>query len=141
MLYNFDFIQRVEYVDTDKMGIMHNSNYFRFFEIGRNELMRELGVRYIEVESRGIIMPIIEQYCKYIKPAFYDDNLIIRTSIDKIPRSSIVFNYIILRQKGDRSLEEICKGYNILAFLDKESKKPRRCPEWIIEFLNKKIVN
>ena len=72
----FDHKFRVGYVDTDKMGIVHNSNYFRYFEIGRIELMRHLGVSYKTMEDNGVMMPLIEQYAKYLKPAYFDEELI-----------------------------------------------------------------
>ena len=96
----FDYKFRVGYVDTDKMGIVHNSNYFRYFEIGRIELMRHLGVSYKTMEDNGIMMPLIEQYAKYLKPAYFDEELIIRTSLEQIPMVKIRFNYEVLRKNG-----------------------------------------
>lgn len=141
MLYTYDFIQRVQYVDTDQMGVMHNSNYFRFFEIGRNESMRNLGVMYKEVEQRGMMMPMVEQKCKYILPAYYDDLIIIRTSIDELPKAKFIFNYKLIRIEENNKEIEIAFGYNILAFIDKDTRRPRRCPEWILDILEKKLGN
>lgn len=136
MAVSFDYKFRVGYVDTDKMGVVHNSNYFRFFERGRIELMRYLGVSYKDMEDKGIMMPLIEQYAKYLKPAYFDEELIIRTSISKMPTAKIRFDYKVLRkQEGDA--EVLCEGYNLLAFIDETSRKPHPCPSWIIEKLSK----
>lgn len=141
MLYSFDFEIRVEYVDTDQMGIVHNSNYFRFFEIGRTETIRSLGLSYKEIEDKGVMMPMVEQQCKYFLPAYYDEVLTIRTSIDVMPSSKFYFNYNIIRKEEDGKEALLSQGYNILAFIDTNTRKPKRCPEWIIEILSKKVGN
>lgn len=130
----FDYKFRVGYVDTDKMGIVHNSNYFRYFEIGRIELMRHLGVSYKTMEDNGIMMPLIEQYAKYLKPAYFDEELIIRTSLEQIPMVKIRFDYKVLR-KNEGKEEMICEGYNVLAFINEKTRKPHQCPDWIKEKL------
>ncbi len=134
MVAYFDYKFRVGYVDTDKMGIVHNSNYFRYFEIGRIELMRHLGVSYKTMEDNGIMMPLIEQYAKYLKPAYFDEELIIRTSLEQMPIVKIRFDYKILRKKEEKE-ELICEGYNILAFINETTRKPHQCPDWIKEKL------
>ena len=75
MSLEFSTNRRVIYADTDKMGVVYNGNYLSYFEIGRNELMRHLGLAYTEVEKNGLILPVIDAYVKYIKPAYYDDIL------------------------------------------------------------------
>ena len=132
----FDHKFRVGYVDTDKMGIVHNSNYFRYFEIGRIELMRHLGVSYKMMEDNGVMMPLIEQYAKYLKPAYFDEELIVRTSINTVPAVKIRFDYQVLREKEGKE-EILCEGYNTLAFIDERSRKPHPCPLWIREKLSK----
>ncbi len=141
MSYTFDYVQRVNYVDTDKMGIMHNSNYFRFFEIGRNELMRNLGLSYKEIEDRGIMMPMVEQGCKYICPAYYDDEIIIRTTVKETPKAKIRFDYELIRLEAEGEERVLSTGYNMLGFIDENSGRPTRCPEWILEKLRGKLAN
>lgn len=137
MSYSFDYPVRVGYVDTDKMGFVHNSNYFVYFEIGRTEAMRNLGISYKEMENKGVMIPLVEQYAKYHKPAFYDDRLTIRTKIEQMPKAKIRFDYFILRESDDGKEEMLCSGYNILAFVDVLTKKPLKCPDFVSKMLEK----
>ncbi|NOY78158.1 MAG: acyl-CoA thioesterase [Calditrichaeota bacterium] len=116
---------RVRYVETDQMGIAHHSNYFAWFECGRAELMRELGYTYAQMEKEGILMPIVEVHCKYIRPAFYDDLLELRTVVDGLPRARIKLSYVITRVETG---EKIAEGDTTLAFLN-EDRKPIRAPK------------
>jgi acyl-CoA thioester hydrolase len=136
MAVSYDIKIRVSYVDTDKMGVVHNSNYYRFFERGRIELMRYLGVSYKKMEDEGEMMPLIDQYAKYLKPAYFDEELIVRTSINTVPAVKIRFDYQVLREKEGKE-EILCEGYNTLAFIDERSRKPHPCPLWIREKLSK----
>ena len=112
MALSFDYKIRVNYVDTDKMGVVHNSNYFRYFEMGRVELMRHLGVSYKTMEDNGIMMPLIEQYAKYLKPAYFDEELIIRTSLEQIPMVKIRFDYKNNKLKKEEELYRLNLDFN-----------------------------
>lgn len=118
------------------MGVAHNSNYFRYFERGRCETMRQAGITYKEMENRGIMMPLVEQYAKYLLPAYYDDVLIVRTSIQSLPIAKIRFDYQVLRIENQEE-KLLCQGYNVLAFIDVESRRPKACPSWVVEKLKK----
>ena len=139
MLYSFDYERRTDYVETDKMGVVHNSIYFWYFENGRTETMRSLDFPYKEVEQRGVIMPLVEQYCKYVSPSFYDDILIIRTFIDEFPTSKFCFRYEIFRKEENGNLTLLANGHNSLAFVDKTTNRPIRCPEWLSKLLYEKL--
>ncbi len=141
MSYSFDFNRRVEYVETDKMGVLHNSIYFWCFEKGRTETLRHLGVSYKEMEDRGVMMPLVEQYCKYHSPSYYDDIITIRTVIEKLPLVRFCFKYIIFRKEEDGKETLLAEGSNMLAFIDSESRRPMRCPQWISELLQEKLGN
>jgi acyl-CoA thioester hydrolase len=123
---------RVIYGDVDAMRVVYYANYLRWFEIGRTELMRHLGVSYAEVEERGFLLPVTEAYCKYIKSAFYDDMVLINTGIGFIRKASVRFDYRILNQQNDL----LVQGYTIHACLDKK-KKMVRIPEAIHSLLEK----
>ena len=92
---------RVIYGDTDKMGIVYYANYLRWFERGRCEFLRQLGVPYGDIEARGIHFPVVEANCRYVKPAHYDDVVLIETRLDSVSRRTLIFSYRILREGED----------------------------------------
>ncbi|MGD0623349.1 MAG: thioesterase family protein [Thermodesulfobacteriota bacterium] len=110
---------RVTYADTDAMGIVYYSHYLRWFEMGRTELMRSLGIAYKEMESQGTYLPVSEVFCRYLVSAKYDDVLIIETSVDFLKRASIQFAYRILR-KADAV--HLVTGTTLHAFVDREGR-------------------
>ena len=82
------FTIRVRYGDTDQMGFAYYGNYLRWFEIGRAELMRSLGLSYRDIEARGVWLPVLEARCRYLRPARYDDEVVIETGIRELGRAS-----------------------------------------------------
>lgn len=95
---------RVIFGDTDAMGIVYYGNYLRWFEVGRNEFMRQMNYPYARMEREGNWLPVVEVSCKYKAPARYDDLLLIRTHIKEIKASTIVMGYEIVK----KDKEEIC---------------------------------
>ncbi len=110
---------RVIYAETDGMGIVYYANYLRWFEVGRTELMRGIGVAYKEMDDEGNYLPVSEVFCKYHSSAKYDDILIIDTSVEFLKRASIQFGYRISR-KSDGAL--LVTGTTLHAFTDREGK-------------------
>jgi acyl-CoA thioester hydrolase len=110
---------RVIYADTDAMGIVYHTNYIKWFEMGRTELMRRMDIVYANLESSGCYLPVSEAYCHYLQPARYDDILIIDTKIAYLRRASIRFDYIVKDEYGENVIAE---GYTLHAFTDKEGK-------------------
>ncbi len=98
------FTIRVRYGDTDQMGFAYYGNYLRWFEIGRAEMMRALGRSYREFESRGVWLPVLEARCHYLRPARYDDEVVIETGVRELRRASVRFGYRILRNGSDELL-------------------------------------
>jgi len=123
---------RVRYSETDKMGFVYHGVYPQYYEIGREEALRYLGVSYKMLEDSGIIMPVITMSLKYIKPVMYDDVLIVRTTVKEMPNVRMKFFYEIF--KGD---ELIHTGQNALVFLDDKTRKPVRVPEWFAKLFEK----
>lgn len=113
---------RVIYADTDNMGQAYYGNYFRWFEIGRNEMFRSLGLTYKSVEERDIYLPVAEAHCKYSAAAQYDDVLVIETTLDTQIKGAIKFDYQIYNQNGHTL---IAKGYTKHACLNGEGKVAR----------------
>ena len=97
---------RVIYADTDNMGHAYHANYFRWFEIGRTEMLRSLGMSYKRVEENGIFLPVSEAYCKFFSPVQYDEVLIIETSLDIKVRGGFKFDYRLTRKRDQQLLAE-----------------------------------
>lgn len=123
---------RVRYSETDQMSVVYHGNYAQFFEIGRTEWLRSIGVTYKYMENSGIMLPVISLSCNFKKSALYDDELTITTYLKKTPSVKIEFDYEITNQNN----ELICTGNTTLAFINSETKKPMRCPNYILEKLN-----
>jgi len=119
---------RVRYGETDKMGYCYYGVYAQYFEIGRTEMMRKFGLSYKEMEDDGIMLPVLSLNVKYLKPAFYDDELTIRTVLPSLPSIRIEFLYEIYNQKN----ELLNKGETTLVFIDAKTRKPVKAP---IEFI------
>ena len=92
---------RVSYSDTDQMGFMHHSNYLKYYETARWELFRSIGIAYPEIENEGIILPVINASLKFIKPAFYDQKIMINTRIKSFKGARIVFEYQAINETGE----------------------------------------
>jgi acyl-CoA thioester hydrolase len=117
---------RVRYAETDKMGIVHHSNYLIWFEAGRSDLCRARGFSYKAMEEEdGALMVVAEAYCRFKSPAFYEDILIIRTQVAEIRSRSIRFIYEIFRPSDAVLLAE---GETLHVVTDND-KKVRQIPE------------
>jgi acyl-CoA thioester hydrolase len=128
---------RVIYADTDAMGIVYHTNYIKWFELGRNELMRQLGVAYTELEKLGLNLPLTKVSCHYLLSAKYDQLLTVETKFDYIKRASIRFNSNIWDEEGKKLLVE---GYTIHACTNMEGKI-RRIPQLLLDLINKFNIN
>tara|TARA_B110000116_G_C16304559_1_gene345278 strand:- start:67 stop:414 length:348 start_codon:yes stop_codon:yes gene_type:complete len=113
------------------MGVVYHGNYAQFFELGRTEWLRKLGVTYKNMEISGIILPVISLSCNFIKSAKYDDILTIETFLKKKPLVKIEFEYKIINQED----ELICTGGSVLAFMNMKTSKPLRCPDYLLKSL------
>lgn len=111
---------RVRYAETDQMGYMYYGNYAQFYEVGRVEMLRSLGMTYKSMEESGIIMPVLELKCKYIKPALYDDEITVKVIMDKMPSLRIHFRYELFNESN----ELINTGETTLVFIDIKKNKP-----------------
>ena len=124
---------RVRYAETDPMKYVYYGNYATYFEVARVELFRTLGMPYDDIEKQGIWLPVSEFSIKYLKPALYDQNLEIQTFIKKVPGVRIDFEYEIYND----SKEKITEAKTTLFFLDAESNKIIKCPDFLMELLMK----
>jgi acyl-CoA thioester hydrolase len=122
---------RVEYHHTDQMGIVHHSNYVRFFEAARTEWLRAVGMTYAEMERRGVMMPIVDVHVKYRQPAYYDEVLSVSVFVDELPMARMIFRYEIRGEDG----RDVASGTTTLGFIDSVTRRPQRAPEWLMEVL------
>ncbi|WBL21690.1 acyl-CoA thioesterase [Zunongwangia sp. HRR-M8] len=124
-------ILKVRYAETDQMGVVHHGNYAQYLEIARIEWLEKIGISYKSMEKNGIMLPVYEMNFKFIKSAFFDDNLKIHTSLRKTPDVRIIFDYKIYNQED----ELLTTASTILVFMDAKTKRPIRCPEYVLEKL------
>lgn len=117
---------RVRYAETDKMGIVHHSNYLIWFEAGRSEFCRSRGFSYKEMEEQdNALMVVAESYVRYKSPAFYEDVLTVRTQVAEVRSRSIRFIYEIVRESDGTLLAE---GETLHLVTD-ENKKVKQIPD------------
>jgi acyl-CoA thioester hydrolase len=122
---------RVRYAETDKMGVVYYGNYPQYYEVGRVECLRRLGTSYKALEENGFYMPVASMNICYHKPAFYDDNLRIRTTVKEMPGVRMDFFYEIFNEKD----ELLNTGETTLVFMSEETHRPSRPPSWFLELL------
>lgn len=132
-MYSYSSKLRVRYYETDKMGIVHHSNYVRYYEYARTEMMIHLGFSYGLMEKEGVMMPIIAVSSKYIKPAYYEDELTIRVTVKDLPTAKMYFYYEIFNQND----ELINTGETVLSFSSMATNRPCRPPQKFISLIEK----
>lgn len=127
---------RVRYGETDQMGFVYYGVYAQYYEVGRVEAMRSLGFSYREMEESGVLMPVINLTVNYKKPAKYDDEVRIVTTVKEMPGIRITFHYECFNQHN----ELLNTGSVTLVFIDKEKNKPMQPPAWFMEGFMKKFI-
>lgn len=125
------FTTRVRYAETDQMGVVYHGNYAVYFEMGRVEWLRNLGVSYKKMEETGIMLPVVSLTMNYKKPARYDDLLTVTTRFKSQTSVKIEFDYEIHNEKG----ELLTTGHSVLVFVDMRTGKPTLPPDYITEKL------
>lgn len=122
---------RVRYAETDQMGFVYYGNYATYYEVARAETLRNLGFSYKLLEKQGVMMPVVENKSKYIRPAKYDDLLTVKVMVDELPQKRITFKYEIYNQQE----KLINLGETILAFVDMKSGRACEAPTSILSLL------
>lgn len=120
---------RVRYSETDQLGTFYNSRALEWFECGRTELLRQIGLPYTEMESRGVMLPLVEAHVEYLGRARYDDELAQRTTATMVGRARIRFDLEIIHADGRRG---VARGYTVHAITD-PAGKPIRPPAWLTD--------
>ena len=132
-MYSFDTSIRVRYGETDQMGYVYYGNYPLYYEVGRTEMLRSLGLTYRAMEEEGVLLPVNSMNIKYIEPARYDDLLTLRVILKELPTAKIHFFYEIFNEQN-RLLNT---GETILVFVDAQNRRPRRAPKSLMDALSK----
>ena len=123
---------RVRYGETDKMGYLYYGNYAMYFEVGRVEAIRSLGISYKEIEDeKGILLPVTQMNSKYFRPAHYDGLLTLKTSVREKPSRFMVFHSEVYNEKN----KLLNKTEVTLAFVDTNTRKAISCPDFIEQSL------
>jgi len=127
-----EFKVRVRYAETDQMGVVYHGNYAQYFEMGRVEWLRNLGLSYSELEKKGVMLPVVSLTLNYKKPARYDDLLTVRTIFKKQQSVKIEFDYEIYSEEG----ELLTTGNSVLVFVDMKTGRPVLPPDYVTEKIN-----
>ena len=123
---------RVRYAETDQMGVVYHSNYFPYFESARAESIRELGFTYADMEKMGVIMPVVDVHCRYLRPALYDDLLSIKTTLKELPvHHKIEFHHEVFNEKQ----ELLAVARIILYFMEAKGMRRTSMPAQLLEKL------
>ena len=122
---------RVRYAETDTMGILHHAVYPVYFEEGRTELMRSLGMSYDEMEKKGVILPVYSINVQYLRPAYYDDLLTLRTEVAELKGVKITFDYKLFNNNSIL----LATGNVTLVFTNPDTFKPVRPPAWFLSLM------
>ncbi len=131
-MYSHEVTIRVRYGETDQMGYLYYGNYAEYFEVGRVELIRSLGLSYKELEEvHGIWLPVVSLEMRFVRPAYYDDLLTVRSTLKEMPDEHITFHVEILNEK--RKL--VNSGRVRLCFFEAKSKKVVMAPDFLLERL------
>ena len=132
---DYEFSVRVRYAETDQMGVVYHGNYAQYFEMGRVEWLRNLGISYKWMEENGVMLPVVSLQMNYKKPARYDDLLRIKTILKSQTSVKIEFDYEIYNEQNDL----LTTGYSMLVFVDMKTGRPMVPPSYVTEKINQLV--
>jgi acyl-CoA thioester hydrolase len=116
---------RVRYAETDQMGVVYHANYLVWMEVGRVEYYRARGMRYRDMEKEGVLLAVVEAHCRYLSPAQYDEEILIRTRIEEASSRRVRFGYELFSSDDGRRLAE---GFTVHVFMGRD-RRARKLPE------------
>ena len=126
----------VRYYETDQMGIVHHSNYIRYFECGRSDLLKQIGLPLEKIEESGIMLPVLSVECRYRVPARLGDVLTVVSIIDEMPRARLPIKSEIYSQDGVL----LCEGKVVIGFIDSVTRRSVRCPKAFVDIFETKLT-
>lgn len=130
--YERDAEIRVRYGETDQMGYVYYGNYAQYFEVGRVETMKSMGLSYRELEEKGYMLPVREMNVNYFKAATFDDLITIKTKVVSLNGVRLLFQYHIYKED-----DLLCEGSTTLIFVKKETMRPVAPPSFFVEEISK----
>ena len=131
----YEFTVRVRYAETDQMGVVYHGNYAQYFEMGRVEWLRNLGISYKWMEENGVMLPVVSLQMNYKKPARYDDLLRVKTILKSQTSVKIEFDYEIYNEQNDL----LTTGYSMLVFVDMKTGRPMVPPSYVTDKISQLI--
>ena len=126
MSYVYPYSHRVRYRECDPMGVVYHTHYLDYFEAARTEALRDLGVRYRDLEDEGLIMPVVEVNVRYRRPAHYDEVIVVEVAFEEAPSVRVPIDYTVHREGED---ETLATGHTTLCFMDAERRRPIAAPD------------
>lgn len=132
IMFSYDTYIRVRYAETDQMGYLYYGHYAQYFEVGRAEMIRSLGISYKEMETTyQIMMPVMSLQMRFVRPALYDELLTVRTTLRQLPETTITFHMEIFNEK-----KKLVNGGSVkLCFVDMKTGLTVPPPQYLIEKL------
>jgi acyl-CoA thioester hydrolase len=127
---------RVRYADTDQMKAVYHAKYLEYFEQGRSDLLRSVGMPYAEIEAQGYYLPVIEVTAKYRRSARYDELLRVESTVSDPPVVRIRIDYRVF---GPDDEEPIAEGYTVHGFVNASTGKPTRAPAQFLQVLEEAL--
>ncbi len=125
-MFEYESKVKVRYIETDQMGVVHHANYVQYYEVARTECFEACsGMTYASMEADGVMLPVVDLQSKYIRPAYYNEVLTIKTIVNELPTVKLKVNYEIYNEA--RVL--INTGQTTLVFVDKQTRRPCKAPE------------
>ena len=131
----YEFTVRVRYSETDQMGVVYHGTYAQYFEMGRVEWLRNLGISYKWMEENGVMLPVVSLEMNYKKPARYDDLLRVKTILKSQTTVKIEFDYEIYNEQN----QLLTTGYSMLVFVDMKTGRPIVPPKYVSDKINEII--
>lgn len=126
---------KVRYSETDQMGVVHHGNYAQYLELARIDWLSRLGVSYKSMEESGVMLPVFKIDFKFMKSAYFDDELTIKTILKKNPTASIVFDFEVYNQNQ----ELLTIASSTLVFVNSATRKPILCPSYLIKIIENEL--
>lgn len=132
-IIRFAHSMRSRYAETDQMGYVYYGNYLQYFEVARTEMIRAIGLTYAELESKGVMLPVVHAAVDYKEPLLYDEPFVIHTYMFKEPGVKLDTWYRVTDPSGERVK---AVGRVILVFMDAQTRRPVRAPQYFVDGLN-----